>query len=213
MEINNKNYLKYSNCTTNIRNTDFDKISKTPKKQMCEIKTDKIFGQKDCWKLFNPEVFEEFIKSDSKLYESVKDILEIARIYGLTPSINLFIQIKKSHPKINDFYKLLKSKYGIDLNIPPKVYRFIGKSELEALKRDGKVKPRRGFSNNFDVTLNPNLNWNVYRITFKPQKKFSVLDSESNIKENPGSNHDYFYYYQGEYTIDDIETIEQYRNI
>ena len=211
MQINNQNYSNQINYKPNFRGIDFNKIPKTPDSQMQKIKADEIYGQDDCWKLYKPEVFEQFIKSDDELSELSKDVLELARVYGLKPSISLFRRIKKSRPEIEDFYKVLKSKYDIDLDVPPKVYRFIGKSELEALQRDGKVTPCRGYSNNFDVTLNPNLNWNDYRITFKPKKEFSVLDSSSKMKENLGTNHDYFYHYQGEYTLDDIETIEQYR--
>ena len=202
------NTFKYTNNITQFKGIDFNNI---PKASFKKVGNDNISGQENCWKLYKPEVFEQFIRADSELSELTKNMLEIARVYGLTPSVDLFRGMKKMHPEIKEFYELLKSKYNIDLDVPPKVYRFIGKSELEALQRDGKVIPSRGYSNNFDVTLNPDLNWNDYRITFKPKKEFSVLDSSSNMKENLGTNHDYFYHYKGAYTIDDIENIEQYR--
>ena len=82
-------------------------------------------------------------------------------------------------------------------------------AEIDALKQGGIVKPQRGYWDSFDVTLNPELNWGDYRITFKSDPKFSVLDNTSRMKENPGRGHDYFYRYEGPYTMDDVECIEE----
>ena len=72
------------------------------------------------------------------------------------------------------------------------------------------VEPQRYFDKKaFDVTINPNMNWNDYRITFKPLRKFSILDEESLIRENLGTNHDYYYRLSGSYSLDDVENIEK----
>ena len=168
----------------------------------------KVYGQNDCWKLYKPEVFEQFIKSDEELSDILSDTLDLSRQYGFKPSIEMLQKFRKIKPEINDFYEVVKSKYDIDLETPPKVYRFVGKEEIEALKKDGIVKPQRGYWDNFDVTINPDLNWNDYRITFKPKKEFSILDKDSRIKANTGTGHDYFYLYEGPYSADDIEKIE-----
>ena len=206
MNISN-NKIEY-----NIHTPKFNGINKKELHDDSPVKeNDIINSQDDCWKLHKAEVLEQFIKSDEELNETLSDTLKLARVYGLTPSIDLFNNLRNNREDVKKFYEIMKSNYNIDLDIPPKVYRFVGKSEIEALKKDGIVKPQRGYWEKIDVTLNPDLNWNEYRITFKPKKEFSVLDKASKIKENPGTGHDYFYFHEGPYTMDDVECIEQYR--
>ena len=198
--------IKYCSSTTNFKG--IKQVQKLVSETL-KPETDKIFGQNSCWKLYQPEILEQFIKSDKELTELLSETMELTRTYGLKLSIDMLQKLKNKKPEINKFYELLKTKYNINLETPPKVYRFVGKSEIEALKKDGKVTPQRGYWDKFDVTINPELNWGNYRISFKPKQEFSVLDKTSKMKENLGTGHDYFYLYEGPYNIDDVECIEE----
>ena len=176
-----------------------------------QINIHSIKGQENCWKLHMPDIFEQFIKSDQSLLNTINPFLEMIRSYNLNPSIDLFFMFRNANLdyNLNEFFNLMKSKYGIDLEIPPKVYRFVGEREVSALIKGEKIEPQRDGYKRFDVTINPELNWNKYRITFKPKQKYSILDEKSAMRENRGSGHDYFYYLYDSYSIDDVEKIDE----
>ena len=204
-----KNNITYSSaqfCGLNPK-----KIDKVLAPAVKSMKESSIFGQDNCWRLYKPEVFESFIKGDEELSGTLTEVMETARVYGLTLTIDMLRGIRKIKPEVEEFFDKVKSKYEIDLDIPPKVYRFVGKSEVDELMKSGIIRSQRGYWDKIDVTLNPDLNWNDYRITFKPKEKFSVLAKNGKIKENIGTGHDYYYTHEGPYTIDDVEKIEKYR--
>ena len=172
-----------------------------------------IRGQGDCWKLYKPDVFENFVQSDSELRGLMSEIFELCHKYRLTPSIGRILDLAKIEEykdRISDFINIIKSKYDIDIMTPPLVHRFVGEEEANLLKTQGRATPQR-YSDKFDVTINPELNWgdSKYRITFKPLQKFSILDKNSQVKENIGTEHDYFYYYFAPYTTEDVQEIKQ----
>jgi len=172
-----------------------------------------IQGQKDCWKLYSSSFLENFIKSDDEISEVMRETVDICRKYKFPLTMDFLQKFKTHKPEVAKFYELVKSKYDIDLEKPPLVYRFIGKNEYEALKKGEIITPQRGYWDRIDVTINPYLNWNEYRVTFKQDKKFSVLNPESRIKQNPGTGHEYFYVYEGPYSIEDTEKIEECKKI
>ena len=175
------------------------------------INIDSIRGQENCWKLYDKNIFKQFLKADEEIIKPMSWILDSLRAYLLEPDVSMFYDFAKEGSKMSEFFDLVKAKYDIDLTIPPKVYRFVSKREIDALYNDGKVETYRCGMRRFDVTVNPELNWNDYRITFKPKQKFSVLEKDSLMRENPGCNHEYFYHFLGSYSIDDVEKIEQIR--
>lgn len=166
-----------------------------------------IRGQENCWKLYRDGVFENFIYSDSELKQLIASFNEIVRKYNLPLTIKLILEFANIRNELKTLIKKIKEKYDIDISIPPKVYRFVGLEEVKKIKAGENLVPQR-FNKKFDVTLNPNLNWNAYRITFKPCQKFSILDKSSFIQENLGCGHDLFYHFSSSYSIDDVEKIE-----
>jgi hypothetical protein len=166
-----------------------------------------IKGQENCWRLHKEGFFEEFVRSDSELKVLANRLLERLNFYGLSLTIPIVLNFRKEILDLDVMVEKIKSKYEIDITIPPLVYRFIGSEEKQKLEAGETVSPQRIFKA-FDVTINPNLNWNIYRVTFKPLPKCSILDKNSLMKENPGCNHDYFYHYKESYSLADVEKIE-----
>ena len=203
MNINN-NFIVTSN-NLNYYNT-------SPKKLAFQAQNNKITkliqGQENCWRLHKEDVFEEFLKSDSELIQQASSFIEVLRKYGLPICIDNVLHFKEKFTDLKKLIETIKNKYDIDITVPPTIYRFIGTEEIKKLKSGEKVIPQR-FNKEFDVTINPELNWNIFRIAFKPKQKFSILDKNSLLKENPGCNHDYFYHLKDSYSLDDIEKIEQ----
>ncbi len=195
----------------NLKKT--EKLVDIAKSSIKEIKDLSVSSQEDCWKLYEPNVLERFIKSDKELEDSMEDMLSRSREYGVKFSLPFLVKMCEHSPNIKKFFDIVKTKYNIDLKVPPKVYRFVSEPEVQTLKNNKIVRPNGIVNDRFDVTLNPNLNWgqSEYRITFMPKKEFSVLDGRSNMRENPGVNHEYFYHYMAPYTIDDVEMIEKFR--
>jgi len=166
-----------------------------------------IRGQKDCWKLYEDEVLDTFIRSDKDLEDALGNILALIRKNGVKINIQTLYKLK-SLDEVNKFFDVVKSKYDIDLNIPPKVYRFVGKSEADALERGERIYPQLKHGK-FDVTINPNLDWNKYVITLKSSDKTSILNPNGLMRKNVGTAHEYYYHYEApSYTIDDVEKIE-----
>ncbi len=173
--------------------------------------TSSIRGQKNCWKLHDPKIFEQFIRADDALKSLAEPVLKICESYMIPPTVNIFIRFKEKKEELKSFFDMVKSKYEIDLEVPPTVYRFIGKTELDELRAGRKVLPQRNDMGRFDVTIDPYLNWNEFRIAFKPASKFSILDSMSSMRENPGACHEYFYHFLDGYSLDDVEEIKLVR--
>lgn len=165
-------------------------------------------NQANVWALYEDERFEKLIKSDEEVSKPVQPILNLLEQYKITPSLKLFIAEKI--PGTNELIDNINSKYNVDLRQQPNVYRFVEKAEVDALLSKGEVKPQRYF-NKFDVTTNPELDWNQYRITFKPSDKFSLLDdANSKINKNIGvGKEDYYYLEDEKYTKDDVLKIEK----
>ena len=175
-----------------------DKSAVTPTFTSGKIKAANLIrGQENCWRLHQPKIYEQFIRADEQLKKIVEPVLKLCDSYRIPPSVNVFIKFKEKKEEITEFFEVLKSKYGINLEIPPTVYRFIGESEVKALQSGMKLQPQRDAMGRFDVTIDPELNWNEYRVTFKPDSKFSILDSMSLMRENPGVCHEYFYHLYG----------------
>lgn len=168
-----------------------------------------IRGQENCWRLHESKAFEQFIRADEQLKKIVEPVLKLCDSYRIPPSVNFFIKFKERRTELKEFFDIVKAKYEIDLELPPTVYRFIGKTELDELRAGRKVQPQRNDMRRFDVTIDPYLNWNEFRVAFKPDPKFSILDSMSLMRENPGVCHEYFYHLLDGYSLDDVEKIER----
>ena len=166
------------------------------------------FSQESAWKLYNGDFLDSFVKSDKELSNLLSDFMKLLEEFKLKLNLKELFKFENDNPIIQKFLSLLKSKYSIDVKEPPRMYRFVSKAEIEELKSKGKISPSR-YLDVIDVTINPDLNWNEYRITFKPIKKFSILDPESKIIENRAHTKDYYYYLKDSYTIDDVESIEK----
>lgn len=207
MNINNSTNINYNNYYYNNNKTE-NVTSASP--AFCGIVEKfgkEIRGQKDCWKLYEDEVMDSFIKSDKDLEDALGEVLPLLRGYGVKIGIQALEKMKNFFD-ISKFYEVTKSKYDIDLTIPPRVYRYVGKSEADALQRGEIIHPQR-YPDRFDVTINPEMDWNKYKITFKPLPKFSAIDPKGSMKKNNGTSHEYYYHYtQPSYTMEDVEKIE-----
>ena len=206
MNITN-NYANYYPKYTSFKGNPVTSLKKAVLRDLSTRKEIIISGQESCWKLYKPEIFEQFVNADEELKNCLDLIIKIFNEYKIPLKLEFIMKQKDKKNAVQKFYELVKTKYGIDLAIPPKVYRFVGESEIQALRNLGVVEPSRCGFRRFDVTTNPELNWNKYRIEFKPKEKFSILDKTSNMRENPGCGHDYYYHYQDSYTLDDIAEI------
>lgn len=89
----------------------------------------------------------------------------------------------------------------------PTFYRFVSETELRILKNGCTVQPRQRYCLNMvDVTSNPNLNWNQYRLTFKSTDGWNLFAKDSKIKTN---NLGKYYLHEGGYTIEDVAYYER----
>ncbi len=171
----------------------------------------KHLTQENVWTLYSENRFNNFLKDNPHLAEMLN--LELLRKYQIEPSLE-FILMSPEIKYFQKFISYMKTNYSIDLSIPPKIYRFIGESELNVIKASKKVENLRWGQSGIDVTTNPELNWGFskYRITFKNDKMFSIhpLDKEkSKMIIHNGTNNEDYYWLKGSYSIDDIAKIEK----
>lgn len=103
------------------------------------------------------------------------------------------------------------TKYGLGWEEKPK-YRIIGQSEKDLLDKEGKVQSNRNSSNKTDITDNPNYDkvGGEYRVKFKDTPKFDSKMSGSKVM--PKNKAEGEFHLEGEYTKDDIESIEPIEN-
>lgn len=175
-------------------------------------------SQDNAWKLFAPDEFDNFLEENPNLsdilYESPlgKDYIN----YGLKFDLQCIRNILKNTDKndrikpVFDFAEALDEKFGIDVLKEPKYYRSVGISELIPLLKGEKIKNQRYFQSGLDITINPELNWNPFRITFKTNDKFTNEEENKSVN-NKVREHDlneYYYYLEDTYSIDDVEKLE-----
>ena len=176
-------------------------------------------SQANFWKLFSPKVFNEFLDED----------IELSKILSKSPLIKFYFNNDLSFSIQNvrsiirdgvqserlqaifDFTKAFEEKYNLDILKEPKYYRFIGKNEAaEILKGNEVRKQNQSYPKAFDITINPELNLNSYRVTFKTNNEFTNVD-EFHCKDNVITEHDkndYRYYLNRAYSLNDVEKLE-----
>ena len=181
---------------------------------------DEPLNQENIWMLFSPICFFDFLKQDSDLF-SILDNNTASRYFNLDNEeidLSLFCDFQKECAKNHttnpfaDFITELCNKYNIDILEQPKLYRFIGKSELIKLLKGETIECRRAWQNGIDVTTNPELSfgYSQYRITFKTNETFDPRGElhSPNTMIVPHNANDYYFYLTRPYSISDIEKIE-----
>ena len=177
-------------------------------------------SQDNFWKLFSSDEFIKFLKQNPDLYDMLSESLFGKFI--ISSNIGICLQLMRmtlrKHKDVNeqtkplfDFKNAVKERYNIDILKEPKYYRFIGKSELVKLLEGKEIEKLPPYYRKLiDITTNPELNWNKFRVTFKENDKFTNFqetDSEDSMVIEHDSN-DYYYYLRCPYSLDDVEKIE-----
>lgn len=174
--------------------------------------TYKSLNQENIWALYSEGRFTNFLDDNQELKEILD--LKTREEYGLTTSFQDLLKYSNKFEDFNKFTKALQSKYNLDLSLSPKIYRFIGESELDIIKSNKEVTNLRFGQPGIDVTTNPDLNFGLsqYRITFKDDKRFSVHPNDEKLSEvimHGGTNNEDYYWLKTPYNINDIEKIEK----
>ena len=177
-------------------------------------------NQENVWTLFSPECFSRFLKENPDLARILDEshVGQVFKQYGLNIRFANICKQMKEDPNNDylkgyiDFADALCRKYNIDILGQPKLYRFIGKSEVEALLRGEQIKSLNPYQRWIDVTTNPELNFGFsqYRVTFKPVGAFDPRGKE-HTAESQIIEHDlddYYFYLKKPYSISDIEKLE-----
>lgn len=172
----------------------------------------KSLEQENIWALYSEDRFTNFLNDNKELKEILD--LKTREEYGLTTSFQDILKDSGEFEDFKNFTKTLQSKYNLDLSLSPKIYRFIGESELDVLKSNKEVANLRFGQPGIDVTTNPDLNFGLskYRITFKDDKRFSVHPNDEKLSEvriHGGTNNEDYYWLKTPYNINDIEKIEK----
>ena len=237
ISLTNKNLVSFKSRYYNRYKslfTNFDKVynSKTeilPKRYysgftdksiyLSEASASAPLSQENFWKLFSPNEFRKMLNENPELsnilYNSSmgKCFLKNGIDFKLNHIRDILKKKAKNHWNIPifDFTEAFEKKFNIDLLKEPKYYRFIGKNELVKLLRGEDVEKLPPYHiNAFDITTNPELNWNQYRVTFKTNDDFTNIE-ETHSKNSRIFEHDcndYRYYLKGPYSLNDIERIE-----
>lgn len=98
----------------------------------------------------------------------------------------------------------------------PKMYRFIGKNELDELMAGNTIRSNTGrySDGRTDITSNPHYGKiptiDKYRITFKDSEKLNPFDHNKNAKVTIHALENEEYYLHGGYCKNDVEKIEHY---
>jgi hypothetical protein len=107
--------------------------------------------------------------------------------------------------------KLNPKEIALNTNqIPPKIYRIIGKEEYDILQSGGAISPRRYGDNRIDITNNPDypsiLKQGKYLVSFKQLEEFDPLAENPRVTTHNVGNDEF--YLAGSYSMEHIEKIE-----
>ncbi len=158
------------------------------------------------WVLYKDDIFSSFLRGGDKNGAGLRQFLQSSDCYSRllpssTNSLPSLVSISERNTGIRDAFASYKKSFGVDLTMPQKVYRFIGDEELRPLLTGETVQPRfyRG-SNILDVTLNPELNHNSYRVTFNHNSRDTRI--------SPSKPEFYYYHSKGGYSLGDVSAID-----
>lgn len=163
-------------------------------------------NQDNLWVLYKDDIFQSFINGGSKNGQALKTFLQsnecYSRFVAARPkSLGGLISLNERSDILQDVFDKYKTAFGIDLTTPQKIYRFIGAEELKPLLAGETVHPRfYKNSNLLDVTLNPELNHDNYRVTFN----YNSLDR----RVSPNKPDYYYYHSRGDYSLSDVSAID-----
>lgn len=158
----------------------------------------------ELWHFTSDEFLQKFVKAHDDVYDSYKKTgLDE---YGLWDLKSIRDYTKQGREEFVNFVSRVKDKIGVDLTQEVKHYRFIGKSELDAIRSKGYIESL-DYGRHIYVSLCPEPKYNVpprwdYRITFK---------NTDNIANNMGPYHkdSYKSAIEGAYYFSDIEKVEK----
>lgn len=133
------------------------------------------------------------------------------------------ISPKPQNSMLNELLKMLR-KEGVSEKVigqflnneRPRMYRFIGREELEKLFKGEVVTSTRPCRNGVstDITSNPDYGKipreGKYRIAFKDIENFAPFSNEPDSRVSIHSMKNEEYYLTGGYSLEDIEKIETY---
>lgn len=162
--------------------------------------------ESNLWLLYKDDIFKSFLNSGDEKGKALKQMLQSSDYYskfGATSveSLRRLVSISRRNKGLQDVFAEYKKLFGVDLTTPQKVHRFIGDEELQPLLAGKTLNPRfQPDSNLLDVTLNPELNHNSYRITFN----YNSLDP----RITPHKPEFYYYHSQGDYSLHDVSAID-----
>lgn len=172
----------------------------------------KPLTQENIWALYDEQRFTDLLENEKELSAKISPYINFLKEQKLPLSLKTILNAADGNEVLKDFITSFEKKYNLDFSIPPKVYRFIGKSELDIIKSGNQVKNLRSGQRGIDVTTNPAFNWNDYRVTFKNRKDYSIHPADiekTNVIRHEGDGNIDYYYLKSSYSIDDIEKIEK----
>lgn len=163
-------------------------------------------NESNLWLLYKDDIFNRFLNFGDKKGETLRQLLQSSEYYSRfgassVDSLRRLVSMNRGNTGLQDVFAKYNKSFGVDLTRPQKVYRFIGDEELKPLLAGETVHPRfQGDSNLLDVTLNPELNHNSYRVTFN----YNSCDP----RISPHKPEFYYYHSRGDYSLRDVSAID-----